>query len=354
MERIYFPDEIPEPSARPGTPTPGGFFRLRWNGLGSAWRFALSVSAAALSLGVLYGFLFGLLEIPWLRLGVSRMVPPGASDFAFLGAASVLGGLVVALWRRRTSRAGRCSGAGGLAAGVAGAACPVCQGLVVTLGGSTLLALPLGALAPYSDVAKVASLALLGTGLFILAPRGSLWKLATSEALPWSLAAAGAALLLLNQGLLLSLSADLEGSRSLVAGGSLSVSPPAGDAAADLARPYRWNGVALKLDDGPSYDALVSMESAVAKESLTPVQQDSFRRMTGRYANGTWVIPHPCCAGTIDGCNCKHAVAERGLAKFLLSQGWSEPAALDEVLLWNRFFFPAYYAQGGAAQRGGC
>ncbi len=326
--------------------------RRRWGGLDPRWRFALSASAATAALGLLYAFLFGLFEVPGLRLGVSRMVSPRASDFAFLGAASVLGGLVAALWRRGASRAGRGSGAGGLAAGVAGSACPVCQGIVVTLGGSTLLAVPLGALTPYGDIAKAAGLVLLGAGLWALAPRGSLRKVAASGALPWALAAAGAVLLLLNQALLLSLSAGVGGPGS-PGGAPLSLSPSA-DAVEGLPRPYSWNGAVLKLDAGPSYDALVSMNSAIPAERLTPAQQDAFRRMTGRYENGTRVIPHPCCGATIDTGDCKHAVAELGLIKFLFTQGWSVEKTFQEVLLWNRFFYPAYYAPGGPAQRGGC
>jgi len=104
-------------------------------------------------------------------------------------------------------------------------------------------------------------------------------------------------------------------------------------------RPYSWKGVPVTLTaNGPSngYDLLVNMEREISLDELSADKKAVYNKMIME-------IFHPCCDAPIGACGCKHAVADRGLIKFLLMKGWSEDKIYDEILLWHRFWWPRHY-----------
>ncbi len=109
---------------------------------------------------------------------------------------------------------------------------------------------------------------------------------------------------------------------------------------ADLNRPYSWKGKTVTLtayQPGNGYDMLVDMERSISLDSLTPEQKAKYKDLIMK-------IYHPCCNAPVGACGCKHAVATRGLIKNLLKEGWSDDQILNEVFLWQRFWWPKHYA----------
>ncbi len=113
------------------------------------------------------------------------------------------------------------------------------------------------------------------------------------------------------------------------------VVPPTG-----LTRPYTYREQPITLSartPGNGYDLLVAMERDIDSASLSADAQTRYRTLIGS-------VYHACCNAPIDSCNCKHAVAARGLIKFLLAQGWTDTQITDEVFLWQRYWWPQHYA----------
>ncbi len=106
---------------------------------------------------------------------------------------------------------------------------------------------------------------------------------------------------------------------------------------ADTVRPYKWQGQEVTLTaqtPGNGYDMLVEMNQA---QLTTADQQARFKAITKS-------IYHPCCGAPIASCGCKHAIAAKGLVKYLLTQEYTDDQIKDEVFLWNRFWWPKHYA----------
>lgn len=107
----------------------------------------------------------------------------------------------------------------------------------------------------------------------------------------------------------------------------------------DFTRPYQWQGQTVTLSaqvSGNGYDMLAAMDRTIALSQLTADQQQ-------RYNDLVKNIYHPCCDAPIGSCGCKHAVAAKGLIKYLLSQSWTDAQISDEVFLWDRFWWPKHY-----------
>ncbi len=106
----------------------------------------------------------------------------------------------------------------------------------------------------------------------------------------------------------------------------------------DVKRPYSWQGNQVTLSvqtPGNGYDMLVAM-------NRIQLQGEEER---SRYAQLTKRIYHPCCDVSIANCGCKHAVAAQGLIKYLITQqDYSDEEIMNEVFLWNRFWWPKHYA----------
>lgn len=107
----------------------------------------------------------------------------------------------------------------------------------------------------------------------------------------------------------------------------------------DIVRPYQWDGKDVRMDEyAPTNgEYLVEMEKEIDLNDLSSSQRSTFDRIAGN-------VYHPCCDTTIDSCGCLHAVAGRGLAKKLLLEGWSEDQIYDELLLWQKLWWPKHYA----------
>lgn len=108
----------------------------------------------------------------------------------------------------------------------------------------------------------------------------------------------------------------------------------------DKIRPYNWKGRQVSLSaqtEGNGYDMLVDMDLVISENTF-----DESKRI--RYRALTKSIYHPCCDSPLSDCGCKHAVAAKGLLKFALLENWSDEQILDEVFLWNRYWWPKHYA----------
>jgi len=106
---------------------------------------------------------------------------------------------------------------------------------------------------------------------------------------------------------------------------------------ADSVRPYKWQGQPVTLSaktPGNGYDMLVAMN----KTQLTGAdEQQRFKAITRS-------VYHPCCNAPISACGCKHAMAAKGLVKYLLTKGYTDEQIKNEIFLWNRFWWPKHYA----------
>ncbi len=108
----------------------------------------------------------------------------------------------------------------------------------------------------------------------------------------------------------------------------------------DFTRPYSWKGNPVTLSassPGNGYDMLADMERSISPDSLSPEQR-------ARYESLIKNVYHPCCNAPVGGCGCKHAVATRGLIKKLLQEDWTDEQIMNEVFLWQRFWWPKHYA----------
>jgi len=67
-------------------------------------------------------------------------------------------------------------------------------------------------------------------------------------------------------------------------------------------------------------------------------------------------IISPCCGGKVKDCECNHDLALKGLAKILISErGYTAEKTREEAIFWQRYFFPAYFAQlEGRETKGSC
>ncbi|GEM_PF-3585083 len=105
-------------------------------------------------------------------------------------------------------------------------------------------------------------------------------------------------------------------------------------------------GIAL---DSSGYDKLVGFDKSISLSSNQSAQ--IYEAIIGRDKNNKPYIAHPCCAGAIGECNCGHAVALRGLTKYLLEKGYEPNQIIQETKKWNALFFPQQGSSGGL---GGC
>lgn len=103
-------------------------------------------------------------------------------------------------------------------------------------------------------------------------------------------------------------------------------------------RSYKWKDQEVSLQRYLTENGkqLVEMEK---EAKLDDSKQKIYQAVTPQ-------IYHPCCDGPVSGCDCIHAVAARGITKYLLSLGWEEKKIWEEVLFWMRFWFPKHYALG--------
>ena len=123
---------------------------------------------------VLFSFLYGMWQIPFVDFGINRMSPVGFVDYVYIFVVSMLLSVLLVLGKyeqsmRFSSESTFLGKASGIFAGLVAAACPVCQGIVLVALGTTLLTVPLGILVPYFNFLKVVSLALLVLAVFFRA-----------------------------------------------------------------------------------------------------------------------------------------------------------------------------------------
>lgn len=67
---------------------------------------------------------------------------------------------------------------------------------------------------------------------------------------------------------------------------------------------------------------------------------DSWKDLYQKIADSTY---HPCCGVTISTNDCGHAIALTGLTKKMLQDGKTESDIRQELLLWEKYFFPRHY-----------
>lgn len=103
-------------------------------------------------------------------------------------------------------------------------------------------------------------------------------------------------------------------------------------------RPYKWK------------DQEVSLQKYLTENGKQLVEMEKETKLEGDkeklYQAMIPQIYHPCCDGPVSGCECIHAIAGRGITKYLLSLGWEEKKIWEEVLFWMKFWFPKHYALG--------
>ncbi|MDI6721386.1 MAG: hypothetical protein QMD85_03280, partial [Candidatus Aenigmarchaeota archaeon] len=118
---------------------------------------------------ILYSFLYGLWQVPFLQLGVVRVSEITIIDILFVILISSMAGLLVSLLRfRMDDKAGPgLGGAGGMFAGFVSAICPACQGITFAALGSTF-AIPLAFLIPYLWILQIATIFVLGLSLYLV------------------------------------------------------------------------------------------------------------------------------------------------------------------------------------------
>jgi hypothetical protein len=147
--------------------------------MGTTWKIMIG-SYRNLFLGsfllftVLFSFLYGIWQIPFVEFGIMRMSPIGVIDYVYVIVVGLLLAILYVLGRyeqqmKLTSESKVIGKVSGIFAGLVAAACPVCQGIVLLALGSTLLTIPLGPLVPYFNFLKVVSLALLVLAVFFRA-----------------------------------------------------------------------------------------------------------------------------------------------------------------------------------------
>jgi hypothetical protein len=123
---------------------------------------------------LLFSFLYGMWQIPFVDFGINRMTAITFIDYAYVLVVGLFLAILFVLGRyeqsMRFSSESRFLGkTSGIFAGLVAAACPVCQGIVLVALGTTLLTIPLGILVPYFNFLKVVSLALLALAVFFRA-----------------------------------------------------------------------------------------------------------------------------------------------------------------------------------------
>jgi hypothetical protein len=105
-------------------------------------------------------------------------------------------------------------------------------------------------------------------------------------------------------------------------------------------------GIAL---DNNGYKQLVGFDKSIRLSSNESAQ--IYDAIIGRDKNNQPYISHPCCTAAISECDCGHAVALRGLVKYLLEEGYSPTEIIEETAKWNALFFPQQEQNSGL---GGC
>lgn len=101
---------------------------------------------------------------------------------------------------------------------------------------------------------------------------------------------------------------------------------------------YSWQGspITFTADGGSSgYKKLVAMDKEIA--DLSASEKTRFDKLT------TEEIYHPCCDGPVQGCECEHAVALRGLVKFMLKEGKNDDEIKKQSFEWLKYFFQQHY-----------
>ncbi|MBI2547281.1 MAG: hypothetical protein HYW23_02435 [Candidatus Aenigmarchaeota archaeon] len=128
--------------------------------------FAISL----LGFVLLYSFFYGIFTIPVLEIGFFKDTPPGAFDYFYIVAASVLSALIVTLTKYsvKTKLVSKGASILGVSAGAFAAVCPVCLGVNFLVLGN-FITIPLVFLIPYLFWIQLAGLALLTFGLWVTA-----------------------------------------------------------------------------------------------------------------------------------------------------------------------------------------
>lgn len=110
----------------------------------------------------------------------------------------------------------------------------------------------------------------------------------------------------------------------------------------------------ISFDDPvPSLTVLAKLDRAIPTSSLTPEQKTRYIATTSRIS-----CEYCCSAPAVadsngrDLCGCSHALAIRGLAKYLVTQhpdDWTDDQIYWEVTRWKALFFPKNMVQKGVA-----
>ncbi len=115
---------------------------------------------------LLYTFFYGVYTIPFLELGFLRVEPLSLTDIAFLAAAPILSGLVVALLRHRATSRSKGLLGGSIAGSAFGVFCPACLGTNLLLFGS-VIAIPVASIIPFLPAIQLLTIIfLVGSILF--------------------------------------------------------------------------------------------------------------------------------------------------------------------------------------------
>lgn len=132
-------------------------------------RYAKLAMASVLASGLVYSFLYGFWQIPFVQLGFVRMAEITAIDIGYVILISVMAGLLVSLLKYKVDKASgsKLVGAGGIFAGFVSSVCPACQGITIAALGSTVAAIPLGFLVPYLWVLQIATIFIMGLSLYL-------------------------------------------------------------------------------------------------------------------------------------------------------------------------------------------
>lgn len=101
---------------------------------------------------------------------------------------------------------------------------------------------------------------------------------------------------------------------------------------------YSWQGgpITFTADGGSSgYKKLVAMDKEII--DLSTSEKTRFDKLTKEE------IYHPCCDGPVQGCECEHAVALRGLVKFMLKEDKNDEEIKKQSFEWLKYFFQQHY-----------
>ena len=133
-------------------------------------KYAKVVLFATAGFLLLYTFLAGIWHFPWIDFGFTRMSAIAAFDLFYIVITPVMLGILVALLTYNFDQRAKYAVSGGsVLAGAIAAICPACQGITLAAFGSTIASVQLGFLVPYLGILKIASLMIVGLGVYVVA-----------------------------------------------------------------------------------------------------------------------------------------------------------------------------------------